>query len=116
MVLNTIINGKSQTFLSNFFGGEWAAVHRLRKSQHSYFCECRERCDRQLNYHCNLKSVDIRWTKFSSKLIKLTNSFRSEKTSCFKLLELRVSVFIFLSDDNGTRSASFSSSKFFLVF
>ena len=31
-----------------------------------------------------------------------------------KLLELRV--FIFLSDDNGARSASFPLSEFFLVF
>ena len=33
-----------------------------------------------------------------------------------KLLELRVFVFIFLSDDNGARSASFPLSEFFLVF
>ena len=72
----------------------------------------------RLNYHCNLKSVDIRWSKFSSNLVKLTNSSRSEKTSRFKLRELRVFVFIFilLSDDNGARSASYSSSEFFLVF
>ena len=70
----------------------------------------------QLNYRCNLKSVNIRWSKFSSKLVKLTNSSRSGKSS--KLLELLVFVFIFifLSDDNGARSASFSSSEFFLVF
>ena len=30
--------------------------------------------------------------------------------NCCELLELRVFVFIFLSNDNGTRSASFSSS------
>ena len=71
----------------------------------------------QLNYHCSLKSVDIRWSKFSSKLVKLTNSSRSEKTSCFKLLELRAFVFIFLSDDNGARSAiSFLQASFFLFF
>ena len=72
----------------------------------------------RLNYHCNLKSVGIRWSKFSSNLVKLTNSSRSEKTSRFKLRELRVFVFIFilLSDDNGARSASYSSSEFFLVF
>ena len=70
----------------------------------------------QLNYHCTLKSVDIRWSKFSSKLVKLTNSSRSEKTSCFKLLELRVFfLFFFLSDDNGARSAiSFLQASFFL--
>ena len=70
----------------------------------------------RLNYHCNLKSVDIQWSKFSSNLVKLTNSSRSEKTSRFKLRELRVFVFIFLSDDNGARSASYSSSEFFIVF
>ena len=71
----------------------------------------------QLNYHCNLKSVDIRWSKFPSKLVKLTNSSRSEKTSCFKLRDLRVFVFIFFSDDKGASSASLdSSSEFFLVF
>ena len=32
-----------------------------------------------------------------------------------KLLELHVFVIIFLSDDNSARSASFSSSEFFLV-
>ena len=37
----------------------------------------------QLNYHCNLKSADNRWSKFSSKLVKLINSSRAEKTSCF---------------------------------
>ena len=59
-----------------------------------------------------------RWSKFSLKLDKLTNSSRSEKTSCFKFLELCVFVFIFifLLDDNGTRSASISSSECFLVF
>ena len=31
MVWNTIINGKSQTLLSDFFFGEPAAVHRLGK-------------------------------------------------------------------------------------
>ena len=70
----------------------------------------------RLNYHCNLKSVDIRWSKFSSNLVKLTNSSRSEKTSCFNLRELPVFVFIFLSDDNGARSASYSSREFFFVF
>lgn len=38
----------------------------LRKSQHGYFCDCHERAIGQLNYHCDLKSVDIRWSKFSS--------------------------------------------------
>ena len=32
----------------------------------------------------------------------------------YKLLQLRVFVFIFLSDDNGARSDSFTSSEFFL--
>lgn len=45
----------------------------------------------------------------------LSNSSRSEKNSCFKLLELRL-FFIFLSDDNGAMSARFSSCELFLVF
>ena len=46
----------------------------------------------------------------------LSNSFRSEKNSCFKLLELHVFCFTFLSYDNGAMSARFSSRELFLVF
>lgn len=46
----------------------------------------------------------------------LSNSSRSEKNSCFKLLELRVFVFIFLLDDNSVMSARFSSRDLFLFF
>ena len=68
----------------------------------------------QLNYHCNLKSVDIRWSKFSSKLVKLSNSSRSEKS--FKLLELRVLFLFFYRMITAPGLLAFLQASFVLFF
>ena len=60
----------------------------------------------QLKYHCNLKSVDIPWSKFSSKLVKLTNQGRfpfSQKFRKFRFVAKWKTFFRFARLENSQK-------------
>ena len=87
MVLNTIINGKSQTLLSDFFFffvcGEWAAVNRLKLNE-TYW---------KLKFDCNFMRYQSRTRE--SRALSLHNNSNSFINKTIAALRLNYRLFTY---------------------